>query len=102
VKVVLTGNSAGAGTSLWIAFNDDMKDLTNSDLVLRESTRVVGVAVHESQASYNVDRWIDTVFTDYNMTFEEVVSNQIMSDKMIRLYGMADINEYNLPLICCV
>ena len=36
-KIALTGGSAGAGTSLWIATNDDMADTSNSDPVLRES-----------------------------------------------------------------
>ncbi len=96
-KVVLTGKSAGAGTSLWIAFHDDMKDLNNPDLVLRESTRVSGVAVHESQASYNVDRWLNDVFADYNLTLNDVASNPVLANKITRLYGIQSMDEYDLP-----
>lgn len=94
-KVVLTGNSAGAGTSLWIAFNDDMKDINNPDLVLRESTRVSGVAVNESQASYNIDRWINDVFVDYNLTLNDVVSNPVLANKITRLYGIQSMDAYD-------
>ncbi|MCF6214240.1 MAG: alpha/beta hydrolase [Flavobacteriaceae bacterium] len=98
-KVVLTGKSAGAGTSLWIAFHDDMRDVNNPDSVLRESTRVSGVAVHESQASYNVDRWINDVFTDYNLTLNDVASNSVLANKITRLYGIQSMDEYNLPQV---
>jgi len=43
-KIVLYGFSAGAGASLWIGFNDDMADIDNDDPVLRESTRLKGIA----------------------------------------------------------
>lgn len=53
------GASAGAGTSLWLAFNDEMADKNNSDPVLQESTRIQAVAVHATQATYNIARWVD-------------------------------------------
>lgn len=93
-KVVLAGNSAGAGTSLWIAFNNDMADIGNSDPVLEESTRVKGVAVRETQASYDIeDRWINDVFVDYGITWNEFAdSNQ---SKIAQSYGVSTIEEYN-------
>ena len=51
------GASAGAGTSLWLAFSDDMADENDEDPVLRESTRLKAVAVHATQATYNIARW---------------------------------------------
>lgn len=33
-KIILAGNSAGASTSLWIAFNNEFANATNSDPVL--------------------------------------------------------------------
>src|SRR5262249_35256618 len=39
-RIASSGGSAGAGTSLWIGFHDDMADPNNSDPVLRESTRL--------------------------------------------------------------
>ena len=97
-KVVLTGNSAGAGTSLWIAFNDDMADFGNSDPVLQESTRVKGVAVRETQSSYNIeDRWINDVFFDYGITWNDFVNAN--ESKILQTYGVPSMAEYNTPAI---
>jgi acetyl esterase len=52
-RVAATGASAGAGTSLWIAFHDDMADPNNPDPVLRESTRLTCVAVVDAQTTYD-------------------------------------------------
>jgi len=50
-KIILAGNSAGAGTSLWIAFNNDFANSQSSDIVLRESSRVKGVVSSKRNAS---------------------------------------------------
>ena len=44
-RVALSGSSAGACSSLWIAFRDDLADPASKDPVARESTRVLGAAV---------------------------------------------------------
>jgi acetyl esterase len=51
--IASTGGSAGAGTSMWIAFHDDMADPQNADPVARQSTRLVCVAVLNGQSSYD-------------------------------------------------
>lgn len=56
-KVGVYGGSAGAGTSLWIAFSDDMADLDNSDPILRESTRISCVGAQATQATYDFFKW---------------------------------------------
>ena len=56
-KIGVYGSSAGAGTSLWIAFSDDMSDLDNPDLILRESTRISCVGALATQATYNFFKW---------------------------------------------
>ena len=56
-KIGVYGSSAGAGTSLWIAFSDDMSDLDNSDPILRESTRISCVGALATQATYNFFKW---------------------------------------------
>lgn len=48
-----TGGSAGAGTSLWIAFHDDLAQPGSTDPVARQSTRLVCVAVLNGQSSYD-------------------------------------------------
>jgi hypothetical protein len=44
-RFALSGNSAGAGISLWLAFHDDMADPTDKDPIARESTRLWCAAV---------------------------------------------------------
>jgi hypothetical protein len=52
-RVAASGASAGAGTSLWIGFHDDMADANSSDPVLRESTRLSCMVVFGAQSSYD-------------------------------------------------
>jgi hypothetical protein len=51
--VASTGSSAGAGTSMWLAFHDDLANPTSGDPVLRQSTRLTVIAVDNSQSSYD-------------------------------------------------
>ncbi len=60
-RVASTGGSAGAGTSLWIGFHDDLADPDNADPVLRQSTRLVAMAVNGAQSTYDplvITEWI--------------------------------------------
>lgn len=50
-KVALAGGSAGACTSLWLAFHDDLADSTSPDPIARESTRVLCAAVSGAQTT---------------------------------------------------
>jgi acetyl esterase/lipase len=50
-KVALAGGSAGACTSLWIAFHDDLADPRSEDPIARESTRVTCAAVSGAQTT---------------------------------------------------
>jgi acetyl esterase/lipase len=56
-RLAAYGGSAGAGTSLWLAFHDDLADPTSPDPVLRESTRVVCAGANSTQFSYDLLRW---------------------------------------------
>lgn len=51
------GSSAGAGTSLWLAFHDDLADPGNADPVLRESTRLTAAGSSAGQFSYDLLQW---------------------------------------------
>ena len=51
--VASTGGSAGAGTSMWLAFHDDLADPGSNDPVARESTRLTCIAVRNGQSSYD-------------------------------------------------
>jgi acetyl esterase/lipase len=52
-RVAATGNSAGAGISLWLGMHDDLADSENQDPVLRESSRLACVSVFNAQTSYD-------------------------------------------------
>jgi hypothetical protein len=51
--VASTGGSAGAGTSMWLAFHDDLADPKSKDPLARESTRLTCIAVDNGQSSYD-------------------------------------------------
>jgi hypothetical protein len=55
--VVLVGDPAGAGTSLWLGTHDDLADPDSPDPVLRESTRVTAVALGSTQSTYDLMQW---------------------------------------------
>lgn len=60
-RIGATGGSAGAGTSLWIGFHNDMADPKNADPVLRESTRLRCMAVFGAQSTYDpfvIKEWV--------------------------------------------
>ena len=56
-RVAAYGDSAGAGTSLWLAFHDDLADADSPDPVLRESTRLTAAGGLVPQATYDFAKW---------------------------------------------
>jgi acetyl esterase/lipase len=50
-RIAATGGSAGACSSLWLAFHDEMADPKSDDPVARESTRLLCAAVVGAQTS---------------------------------------------------
>ena len=50
-KIGATGGSAGACTSLWLAFHDDMAKPESDDPIARDSTRLYCAAVNGAQVS---------------------------------------------------
>lgn len=52
-RIASTGGSAGAGTSMWLAFHDDLADPKSDDPIARESTRLTCVVVSNGQSSYD-------------------------------------------------
>jgi len=60
-RIGATGGSAGACSSLWLAFHDDMADPKSSDPVARESTRLYCAAVNGAQVTLDpklVREWL--------------------------------------------
>lgn len=60
-RIASYGGSAGAGTSVWLAFHDDLADPKNADPVLRESSRLVAAASLNGQATYDLPEWEEKV-----------------------------------------
>ena len=50
-RIGATGGSAGACSSLWLAFHDDLADPNSDDPIARESTRLFCAAVNGAQVS---------------------------------------------------
>ena len=97
-KIILAGNSAGAGTSLWIAFNNDFANANSNDPVLRESSRVKAVVARETQSSYNIeDRWVKDVFVDYNITWSQILTNE--TGNIQKIYGVSTTTQYESSII---
>lgn len=56
-RIASFGGSAGAGTSLWLAFHDDLADPNADDPVLRQSSRLAAAGSLNGQASYDLRDW---------------------------------------------
>lgn len=50
-RIIASGGSAGACSSLWLAFHDDMADPQSADPIARESTRLLAAAVNGAQTT---------------------------------------------------
>lgn len=69
-RIALTGGSAGACTSMWMLFHDDLADLNSPDPVLRESTRVAAAAVSSGQTSIDpkvIEPWLGPKVLQHRM-----------------------------------
>ncbi|HPA57707.1 MAG TPA: alpha/beta hydrolase, partial [bacterium] len=97
-RIVSYGFSAGAGASLWIGFNDDMADPESEDPVLRESTRLKGVAALETQATYDIVRWETEIFKPYDITLKSFV-NLGFGSTLYSFYGVSSLDEIYTPAI---
>lgn len=93
-KVILMGGSAGAGTALWIAFNDDMADPASEDPVLRQSTRVSAAIAIETQATYDIGKWSTVVFAEYNLDLLELADLLGLSQRLLDFYAITNIEDF--------
>jgi acetyl esterase/lipase len=98
-RIVLMGGSAGAGTSLWIGFNDEMADRENEDPVLRQSTRVSAMVAIATQATYDIGKWSTVVFAEYDLDLLAVADALGLSQRLLDFYAIDDIAEFDSPAI---
>ena len=82
-RIGVYGSSAGAGTSLWIAFSDDMANLDNPDPILRESTRISCVGALATQATYDFFKWPEIL----NLP-EELMLNANTERRIAKAFGL--------------
>ena len=89
-KIACSGGSAGAGTSLWLAFSDDMADPENNDPVLRESTRLICAGAFATQSTYDVYQWDDIIGLPKDESPEKLLT-------IARAFGLKTADLLNKP-----
>lgn len=98
-RVILMGGSAGAGTSLWIAFNDEMANPDSEDPVEQHSTRVSAAIAIATQATYDIGKWKTVVFEEYNLDLLELADALGLSQALLDFYGITEIEDFESPQI---
>ena len=98
-KIGATGGSAGAGTSLWIGFHDDLADPKSDDPVLRQSTRLTCMAVIGAQSSYDprvIKEWVGEAASKHPALqgFYGLKSDELDTPKAHKLYEAASAINY--------
>jgi acetyl esterase/lipase len=98
-RVGATGGSAGAGTSLWIGFHDDLADPKSDDPVLRQSTRLSCMAVMGAQSSYDprvIKEWIGEAAAKHPALegFYGLKKDELDTPKAHKLYEQASAINY--------
>lgn len=71
-RIACSGGSAGAGTSLWLAFSDDMADPQNLDPILRESTRITCAGAFATQSTYDIFQWNEILGIPLSQSIEQL------------------------------
>ncbi|PZR07193.1 MAG: hypothetical protein DI536_28460 [Archangium gephyra] len=89
-RVAVYGSSAGAGTSLWLAFHDDLAKADAGTEIERQSTRVTAAAALSTQATYDVLRWAPDVYgPEYPALTNDVLLSQLtLRGTIVRFYGL--------------
>lgn len=88
-KIACSGGSAGAGTSLWLAFSDDMAEVKSEDPILRESTRITCAGAFATQSTYDILKWDSILGMSLHNSDEEKFS-------IGRAFGLKSIENIDL------
>jgi acetyl esterase/lipase len=93
-RVAASGGSAGAGTSLWLAFHEDLADPKSDDPVLRQSTRLTCAAVFGAQSTYDprvIKEWVGGRAHEHPALpgFYGLKTEELDSEKAHKLYEAA-------------
>lgn len=100
-KVIVMGDSAGAGTSLWLGFADDMAEDQSPDLILRESTKPKAITINVTQATYDLEKFETHVFQDFGFDWDTylTVDDPGMLPLYNSIYGMSNKAEITSPRV---
>jgi acetyl esterase/lipase len=108
-RIGATGGSAGACSSLWLAFHDDMADPKSSDPIARESTRLYCAAVNGAQTSLDpkeLREWIPNYKYGAHAfglkNFSELYDSREKVLKWIKEYSPIEHVTKDDPPICLV
>lgn len=93
-RIASFGESAGAGTSLWLGLSDDMAQADLNNPYGEHSTRLTAIGAIATQATYNIPRW-EEVFEDYNIDMDRIP--KMMLDKLANFYGISDFDRLEEP-----
>ncbi len=88
-RIACSGGSAGAGTSLWLAFNDEMAEPENGDPVLRESTKIACAGAFATQSTYDILKWDEILGMPLHRSEEEKFS-------IGRAFGLKSVENVDL------
>lgn len=88
-KIACSGGSAGAGTSLWLAFNNEMAKPESADPVLRESTQISCAGAFATQSTYDILKWDEILGMPLQRSEEEKFS-------IGRAFGFKSIENIDL------
>ena len=96
-RIASTGGSAGAGTSLWLAFSKDKAEADSVDPVLRESTKISCAGAFATQSTYDILRWPELMNLPLNQTQKEMQAIArgfgFKSAEGINLFEQTEIRE---------
>lgn len=86
-RIACIGESAGAGTSLYLGFHEDRADPSASDPIGRESTRLTCIGALATQATYDLFRW-----TEFIPGTEEYLKQA--QDLLVEFYGFTSMDGF--------
>jgi hypothetical protein len=99
-KIVAYGNSAGAGTAVWLATADEFADSNASDPMLTQSSRILAAGAIETQGTYDLVKWETVVFTDFGITLDGLVSSMpSLTQRLLNFYGITVQDDLFTPTI---
>jgi len=90
-RIAAFGGSAGAGTSMWLGFHDDLADADSKDPVERQSTRLAACGAFAGQCTYDFQRWPELIGPPPRQ------DKQLVRSEFLRIMGMTGPVDMDSP-----